>query len=534
MTEPTAESRIARTLAWLMLAMALALVVLQFRSLFIFPQPNSLRWFGDETWLMSEAKQQIATGIVHYPLAIGSALEHGKGLLLSMTWLSSFFYGLPVWIAGHNVVTDGRIVTAIFSAVLFISLLLLGPKFGASLISTAISILLFVSTRAFFFASHSARPDLLAGLITLAFVVTCTKLSKNDEERSASWWLVYGAVISFLSVTSSIHLLTLIGPVAVFFFWRLGGFKRLSNLLAAIGGALSAFCLLALVYYLTNGDLTLFSHSAGHVQFQDVLSSIPILRPFSRSVQFSNIIIRIKQFWSESPQIFLLPAIAILVWRKTSKQENTFAIATSIVFLSWLLLEGAEINYLIHILPLLFLWLALAITKLENRWRFLIYPVAAVGILCSILGFQDSSTALANASAIDASNEKAVHGIEAAIDSTWHRPGKPRVVTEPPSLERLAEDTRLDVMTDHFISFPTRIEPLDSFFTREHVNYVVLYNSPSYPKNRPRDDPFYKTVAAQGHLIATEIGYIGDVGRDYFGNSDWEDTLLLFQLPQTR
>jgi hypothetical protein len=530
MTERPAETRIERTLAWAFLGMALVLVVLQFRSLFIFPQPNSLRWFGDETWLMSEAKQQITTGIVRYPLAIGSALEHGKGLLLSMTWLSSVIYGLPVCVAGNNIIADGRIVTTVVSAVLFVSLFLSGPKFGASVLATSISILLLVSTRAIFFASHSVRPDLLAGLITLAFVSICTKLTASDEKRSAWWWLGYGAIISLISVTSSIHLLTLICPVAIFFFCRLGGFRSVVSVLSAIAGVVIAFASLAIVYYITNGSLPLFSHAAGHVQFQDVLSSIPILRPFSRSVQFSNIIIRMKQFWSESPQIFLLPAIGILVWRKTSKQENKFFIATSIVFLSWLLLEGSEINYLTHILPLLFLWLALAITKLENRWRFSIYSVAAVAILCFILGFQDSSIALANASAIDVSNDKAARGIEAAIDSTWHGPGKPRVVTEPPSLERLSEDMHIAVMTDHFISFPTRIEPLDSFFARVHVNYVVLYNSPSYPKNRLRDDPFYKAVATEGRLIATEIGFSGDIGRDYFGHLDWRDTLLVFKL----
>src|ERR1019366_9729303 len=122
MIEVNPETRIERTLAWLMLAMALVLVLLQLRSLFIFPLPNSIRWFGDETWLMSEAKQQITTGVVRYPLAIGSALEHGKGVVLSMTWLSSLLYGLPVCIAGHSIVADGRIVTAVLAILLLVSL----------------------------------------------------------------------------------------------------------------------------------------------------------------------------------------------------------------------------------------------------------------------------------------------------------------------------------------------------------------------------------------------------------------------------
>ena len=86
-------------------------------------------------------------------------------------------------------------------------------------------------------------------------------------------------------------------------------------------------------------------------------------------------------------------------------------------------------------------------------------------------------------------------------------------------------------MTDHFISFPLQSLPLDSFFRKEHVDYIVLYNTPVYPKNRGRDDPFYQAVRSSGRLIATYTGTSGDMGRDYFDHSNWQDTLLLFQLP---
>ena len=412
--------RLQRILAIVMIAMAATLFALQLRSLFIFPQPNSLRWFGDETWLMTEAVRQIATGVVRYPLAIGSTLMQGKGLALSMTWLSALLYGLPALIAGNNPVAAGRIVTTTLSLVLLALLYGCSRLLGASRFASALAVMLLVSTRSFFFASHSARPDLLAGLIVLAFVTTCTIFARQRNEFSRWWWFGYGAAIVFLSVSSSIHLLTLLGPVAFYFFWRLGGIRRWHSAAFAITGAVGMGAILIAVYYWTTGSITLFSIAAGPVQFQDVLSSIPIRRPFSRSVQVSNIIIRLKQYASEAPQIFLLPGLLPFIWRRATNTRHTFAVASGIVMLSWLLLEGAEINYLMHLLPLLFLGLALAATVIVERWKSIaIASFTCIAITFFIFSYQDSLHAFVSASVIDSSNNSNVKAIEENIAANW-------------------------------------------------------------------------------------------------------------------
>ncbi len=291
--------------------------------------------------------------------------------------------------------------------------------------------------------------------------------------------------------------------------------------------------ILIAVYYYTTGTLTLFSSSTGPAQFQDVLSSIPIRRPFSRSVQIANIIIRLKQFESEAPQIFLLPVLLSLIWRRVSDAHYTFVIASFIVIVSWLLFEGAEINYLMHLLPLLFLGLAIAATVVIKRWKIVTTAsFTGIAILFFICSLHDSSNAFVAASGIDQSNYASIHTIEANIATNWHRTGKPRVLTEPITLDRLSQDTNLETMTDHFISFPLRPQPIDSFFKQEHVNFVVLYNSPVYPKNRERDDPFYQDVLRSCRWIASYVGTSGDMGRNYFDQSNWQDTLLLFQWPR--
>ncbi len=533
MTNEHRESVLRRALPLVMLAVVAVLFALQLRSLFIFPEPNSIRWFGDETWLMSEARQQIATGTVTYPLAIGSQLAHGKGLVLSLTWLSSMLYGLPILVAGGDPVLAGRCVTAVLASILLIALYLASRRLGASRVASIVAILLLVSTRAFFFASHSARPDLLAGLVVLLVVVFFTRTSRQLLARNDARWFLSGAAMAFLAVSSSIHLVTLLLPVTVYFVAQGtkmtgGAMKRLSAFAWYAAGAGSMLGLLAFVYFITTGSLTLFPPSAQSGQFHDVLSAIPILRPFSRSVQEANLVIRLKQFAAEAPIILILPLIIpfVLDWKRS---QRPLATATIIVVLCWLLLQGAEINYLMHLLPLLFLCLSIAITRMAGRWKNSIWVFASVAALAFLAGVRDSGAARASAVPIDDSNRAAVHYIENSIASTWRGQGKPIVLTEPPTLDRLSQDTSIRVMTDHFISFPEQAQPFDSLFQREQVDYAVLYNSPSYPKIRSMNDPFYQAVGRRGLIIARFTGKSGDIGRNYFNHSDWSDTVLLFK-----
>src|SRR5665213_268179 len=364
---------VRKIVPFVLLLMAAVLFASQLRSLYIFPEPNSIRWFGDETWLMSEAHEQIPTGIVRYPLAIGSQLEHGKGLVLSMTWLSAVLYGLPAWIAGCDPVAVGRCVTASLALLLLCSLYASSRMLGVSHLAAALAVLLLVSARSFFFASHSARPDLLAGMIVLLAVALGTKYSERmtNAAHSKWWWFACGVIVMFLAVSSSIHLLTLLAPVALFFFWRLSGNEKLAHrrrfaAIASVAGVISMLTVLVIAYYVANHSLALFPASAE--QFHDVLHSIPILRPFSRSVQLANIITRFRQLFSEAPVVLLLVPLVLFAWRRGAR--HTFAIAAGLAGLSWLLLAGSEINYLIHILPLLFLGFAISVSRLAERWDF--------------------------------------------------------------------------------------------------------------------------------------------------------------------
>jgi hypothetical protein len=516
-----------------MLSMALVLFCFQLRSLVVFPQPNSFRWFGDETWLMSEAHSQMATGIARYDLAAGSTLEHSKGLVLSMTWLSSLLYGLPTLLIKNDLIWVGRMVTAVLSLLLIVSLYWSARHLSASRLAASIVILILVSSRAFFFASHSCRPDMLAGLIVLLFVTICTILSVDGRRQKGAWWFAFGSLAVFFALSSSIHLLTLLLPVAVFFIWRWDNQPR-ARWINASAGAIFLLGILVLVYYGSTGNLLLFGPTTARSQFQDVLSAIPIMRPLSRSVQVANLVIRFKYFASEAPQVFLLIfVLPLMLTKQWWAGRHSFMAASLIVFLSWLLLEGAQITYLMHVVPLMMLGLILVLTRLlehEKYRRTVVSLFSVIAILAFLFGIQDALHADANATALAHGNISAVSNIEKSIASTWTDPGKPRVVSEPLTLAELSQDSDIQTITDHFISFPQRNESLNTFFTREYIDYVVLYNSSVYPHDHRQIDPFYLGVKNASRLIDTEIGTIGDIGRDYFNGSSWKDTLLLFKV----
>lgn len=523
--------RVERILAVALLALATVAFFSEARSIYVAPQPNSIRWFGDETWLMTEAREHVATGVVRYPLARGTTLVDHKGMLLGMPWLSSLLYGTTVALSHADPVDTGRTVTLVLSAMVAALLFASARMLKVPMVLGALGVVMLVANRSFLFTSHSARPDMLAGLILLAVFAGSELLI---ERRTAGIRPVrafaLGVALVFLMLTSSVHLLTLLPGVALYAAWRLGVFQQVTTAAAFAAGGAGVAALLAIVYFATTGSLALLG-SSSHAQFHDVISSIPILRPFSRSVQVANMVIRTKQFLAEAPAALLVfPVIGLAMWR-LRRQRGTLAIviAFMIAFFSWLLLEGAEVHYLMHIVPLMLLVTIVLLSRsiqLTGAWTA--FTAVAIGGLLTILAVRDANTAYAEGSRLARSNDRAVSGVFAAIAADWQRPGLPNVLVEPPALEGLLKYP-LRVMTDHFISFPRYSLAVDQYLDTLAVDYVILYNSPAYPKVRPSSDPFYQAIRSRAALIDLETGTVGDMGRSYFERSDFRDTLLVFR-----
>src|SRR3954470_20337457 len=106
-----------RLAVWLLAAIIVVILVLQTRLLYIFPQPDSARWWGDETGQMLELRAEITHGYADIPTGLGSSLAITNGLVRGNSWLAAMVYGLPAAIF-HNaadLVSIGRTITFILS-----------------------------------------------------------------------------------------------------------------------------------------------------------------------------------------------------------------------------------------------------------------------------------------------------------------------------------------------------------------------------------------------------------------------------------
>src|SRR5438132_7308211 len=95
--------------------------VLQLRSLYTVPVFDSVRWGGDETWLMREFGNQAQNGVMSYPESYqtsrGSGVSHERvshertdGVLAGSMWVDALVYGATghAFFPQHDYATIGR------------------------------------------------------------------------------------------------------------------------------------------------------------------------------------------------------------------------------------------------------------------------------------------------------------------------------------------------------------------------------------------------------------------------------------------
>jgi hypothetical protein len=543
------QSVFERIVFYVLCVLTLFTLYHQTLSLGIFPIANATRWYSDESWVMEEAISQIQHGVVTYPHARASTLQYSKGVLLGTTWLSAMLYGIPAVLApeGSDIVLIGRIVSLILSILTLCFLYYFLRRLGSPPILGALAVLVVATTRANFIASHCARPDILAGLIVLLVVgYFSIQRSKGFVPSSGRWWFFFGVTIMALAWTSSVHLLTLLGPLALWIMFAFSAFKKPSYYLSAVFGAIALAAILAIVYCVTTSGITFLGSTSHGLQFDFIIKETPILRPFSRSVQVANIIIRLKLFASEAPGVLVLAGldVVLLIWLKIkhrgielfSATERFVFSSTAVVMLSWLYLQIASVTYTAHILTVLVFAMCILLARLLPRIAAAktLAPIAALcGLALGYIGMHDAATAAVSGGLLSGNNRTAMASIVLEIKTDAHTHGivKPLVVVETPALHEIQTDTGLEVMTDHFSGFRTSNASLLDILKAQHVDYAVLYNSNRYPKNRYELDEFFQTVTRSSDLIAKRTSPLFDMGNSYFDSSDRAmDTLLLYRL----
>jgi hypothetical protein len=533
-----------------LLLLALFAMAYQARTLYIFPIPDSLNyWYGDESWLMSEERTQIETGVIHHPYALGATINKQVGLFLGNTWLSSALYGVPAFVFEHSfpMILIGRTVTflvALFSVLLLYLILVrwkageIWAGFGAIILSTS---------SAFTIASHSARIDLLIALaVMLVTAYFVERIANRNNLRSSSEAFFFGAIMVIIGFIIWPHLLTLFLLLSAYALFRLSSKRLLPNVVFAGMGALAGLAIICGSYYLLTGDLSMYGTHSQHTQFAEVSAQKPIAHLFSWSVQWNNLTQRIVLLWEGAPSLLALGAVCtaatlvMLVRRHFSQSRDTLArealICSTLVTISWLLFQGSVSYYLSHILPLF----ALTLTLLASRsLKYLstlnlgkvIISAIAVFLVLEQVSFLNATEAASHIFSDE--NYRAISKLERSElrDVALHQIKSPLLLAELPCAFGLEINPKNRLMYTSFISFPSYDEPAAKTIERNGVNYALLYITPNDSSSIACLPAINRFVVEHGTLIDTAIGTMFDMGRSYL-HPDLlsRDTMKLYRL----
>jgi MFS family permease len=513
-------------------------------SIHNYPIPDSAKWFGDESWLMLEARTQITEGVLRHPYALGATINHYVGML-GLTWTSSLIYGLPAAIFAHRfpIILIGRTVTFVIGLVSIVVLLQLIFRTTKRLWFSALIVALLIATAAFALASHRARPDLLLGLVVLSVVGYFAKRADTKYESSREWFF-FGIVMTLLGLTIFIHLVTLLAPLSLYIMVQKGAFRNLKLVLAAFGGVAIAAGSLVLIYYLTTGDLSLFGAHGQYVQSEYVASQKPTIRLFSRSVQWNNLVERMQLLWHTTPVLLVLFVITLarLLWDLARRKADYFrnpevrfiTIATVIVFFSWLLFQTSIEYYVPHFLLLAFYAVAILFNSAFSASLSSIPSgvlIRIIGILTVLLLSATQISALQAANTIGnkllVENQKAETDLFKAIseDAKLRGNSKPLVLAETPCALYLETETTFGIMYPFLSQFADRSERLDTTFNRFGVRYAILFGHAGYkPLFTSAEWPRYK-------ILKQVSGTFYDIEQDYIHlDTNSDDTMTLYRI----
>ena len=517
------------------------------QSLTSAPVPDSIRWGGDETWLMREFMTQASQGVMRYPESYGTA-PRADGVLAGSMWVEALLYGGAgnLFSPSNDLVSIGRGVTLVLSMVLLGVILWGLLRLGASKISALCAVLLLCANMSFFYASHSARYDILTGLSLLVWVLICHKMVVFDSPSRRSIYL-YGAA-SVLVICTSRHMLTLALPVTLLTLyyrriWRTDlDFPR--YLIGAFLGAVT----LVFAYWLGARELSLFGKGGGMGNYSFVLNQLPILRPFSRNVQMSNLMERVSLLWGEAPMLLLLIAAFILAAfvavilpsrRRTGlvSNPNSFLL-TSALFatLSWLLLQGARPYYMMHILPLLVFVSVLLLPELlglrdKKEFSIALLVFAAIALVSALPSINVAGEI---GREITSEQREAIGRFAKVIAGDHQGSTKPRVLSEVAGLNWMLANPAVDVITLDVFQPPTDASKLVAKLMNAKVQYAYL-------RSGPENSSFEPGRALLPHVLDS-IGVVRSKGIGFFYDDDVTyreslvfptDTLTLYRLPES-
>lgn len=494
----------------------------QLSSLYYLPQYDGARFWGDEFGQILELKTELERGYAAIPTGKGATVEATNGIVRGNSWLAAIVYGLPalLFYPHFDLVTIGRTVSALLSLILLVILYAALRRFGSSKFVALAATLVLIANQAFVFASHSARLDIAAGLSVLAWVGYCTwqyrQLRQALWQPGSLWFTAFGAC-TFALVTFSIHLLTLLGPAAVFVVYVFGKEQRAKAFAASASGVLAVAGILFAIYASTGAPLTLFGETPHRLQSHDVLSAMPVFRPFSWSVQSSNLVQRFEQFRIEAPFVAALfmasLVVSVVKWRSLAPATK-FALACSgIVVLCWLQFQSSAVYYLTHITPLLvFISVMILRTLKPRRWK----TTLALGcVALAALHFAEIEQLTDPSRRRDTQNRHALQAIEPRLPDDGST-----ILVQYPAVSILHRTLGDRLMTTHFVNFPVDSSSVEEVLRKNNVSTIVLYRTAQAHNYSFEVAPLWAFAQAHGKTDTLIRGDFFDVEVGEGGTDD--------------
>jgi hypothetical protein len=496
---------------WITSALAIATLVLlgfQFSSIYITPIHDSYLWWGDESWLMNEYREQMTSGIFRHPQAYGSSLWIGNPFPFTAMWLSSAIYGAAALVSDSTLVDAGRTITAVLALLLLLSIWRGARSLALTGLAISAGISLLVSSRSFFLTSHSARYDIATALAVIAISYLLIQDLQSKRARSfLRLGLLWGA-----SMIVSIHVpLLLLLPVCYYLVVQRVSLK---DLVRVVLGAIVSVGALFLIHLLTQPSLV------GETNLSENLRTIPILRPFSWSVQSSNFVQKWDLITSFAPQI-LLCLLAIfegLRCRSLARTNKQATVLLALPMIGWLLFQPAgPSSYVIHFLPCLVLAAAISIeTMLVGNWQRIAIGVVAAVLIA--LGVRDAVIAGKVGAELAQAHREAISRITSLSADK-------QLVALNPAQSHLQSQLQI-AATTHFVELPHR-----QAMQLSGEGYLVTYNSSILPNFMWEVAPLRSEVTSPD-LVQT--GRLLDAGRSYFEPLDSRlDTIFLQRVDLT-
>lgn len=544
---PSVRIRLEGLAIFVLVVVVLVFFYFSFRTLYVFPVPDSYRWYGDETqtWMLLGWKNLLQHGRLTVPIALGSTLEQAPGLLIGSAWVPAVCYGLPQLILSADIdpITIGRTVTMLFAIATLIAIGWASYRLRLSTAAMLLSLGLLATTQSFTFASHSARYDMMTGFAVVLFVaffalrLNVSSEGRTQSTRSFAFWLGLCAMLTALAISP--HLEALLFLPALYIAWRFGALGNRKNALAFFGGGLVAITVLVGAYMAANHHVSIGGALFEESQAGSYLGNLPIMHPFSWSAQSHQLWAKGYYLWHEAPafvMIFPLLVISTIMLavlrrhvddRSSIEQANFLTICLTGALFSALLFQSTLPYYLIHILPLATLTLLIHLSAWRGTpWlRILIAMSAlALAVVMVLVWIPQLRNAGRMGKRIDEANTTAVQAAIEQESRLWEAgSSRPIVLAQGPSVHELLRDTTIRLMTESFLFFPARREPPEATIAREGVNYIIDYNRPMTPE--------YQTAVRKAMPIFSRSGPLLDRTIDYFHDTTSElDTLTLYQV----